>query len=328
MNEVELLAHYLNNPGMFSILILGERGIGKTKWVKEIAQERLHKKVITANCAAFSDDTMAESELFGHKKGAFTGAVEDKDGLFKSAANQILFLDEVHTLLPHVQEKLMTALQTESSGVNKGKFCIRRLGDDKVNFVTVRPVFASNVPLAVLKKKLLPDLYDRISQLVVEFPPLHSSKLDIYEEFKKVWRDMQFHQYPVAPSLPEFKKWLNMIPLEGNYRTLQNIAINWHQARLIEYKGNKDYDGRKEERAYAFVKNQISKFHSSKPEIRNGASYNFRKGVSKKEMQEEYLTAMLAWAFSEDGYGDKQRDVQRGLSTTVRLKNPLGSPKK
>ncbi|MBK9733188.1 MAG: sigma 54-interacting transcriptional regulator [Chitinophagaceae bacterium] len=322
MKPNDLLEYFLKNPGRFSILILGERGIGKTKWVKSITVEKLKKVVIQANCAAFSEDTMAESELFGHKKGSFTGAIEDKKGLFIEAANNVLFLDEVHALLPNVQQKLMTALQTESSGANKGKFCIRRLGDGRPSYVSVIPVFASNLPLTELKKKLLPDLYDRISQLVVEFPSIHESKLDIHNEFKKIWSDMQFEEYPVTPALSQFIKWLKRIPLEGNYRTLQNIAINWHQFRLIEYNESKDYDKEKEEKVFMSVKEQISSFHSANPSIKNTPAYNFRKGISKKEMKMEYDRAMLEWAFSEDGYGEKQTDVQKGLTITSRVKNP------
>lgn len=316
MNSIKLLEHYLKNPGRFSILILGERGTGKTKWVKEIADEKLQLKVVVANCASFSDDTMAESELFGHKKGSFTGATDDKVGLFKEAANAILFLDEVHNLSLRVQEKVMTALQTESSGKNKGKFCIRRLGDSEAIYVSVRPVFASNLKLPELKKKLLPDLYDRISQLVLEIPSIHESKLEVFKEFNVVWDAMQFKQRNIVPHSKEFVKWLKRIPLVGNYRTLQSIAINWHQGRLI-------FGEEKEDVVFDFVRNQFSKYHSSSNVITSLSNYNFRKGVSMKEMEIEYEKAMLEWAFSEDGYGDKEKDVQDGLINTSRLKKRL-----
>lgn len=316
MKEVELLEHYLKNPGRFSVLILGERGTGKTKWVKEIADEKLNTKVVVANCASFSDDTMAESELFGHKHGSFTGAIKDKDGLFKEAANAILFLDEVHNLSPRVQEKVMTALQTESSGKNKGKFCIRRLGDNEATYVFVRPVFASNLLLHELRKKILPDLYDRISQLTVEIPSIHNSGLDLQKEFRKVWNDMQFKQHPDVPNSLAFIKWLKRIPLEGNYRTLQSIAINWHQGRLI-------FGDLKEDQVFDFVKNQFDKFHSTISVSQQYAPYNFRRGVSMKEMEKEYELAMLTWAYSEDGYGVIQKDVQAGLKTTTRIQDPM-----
>lgn len=316
MKQVELLEHYLKNPGRFSILILGERGIGKTKWVKQITYEKLNVNLVTANCASFSDDTIAESELFGHTKGAFTGAISEKKGLFKEADNGVLFLDEVHNLSPRVQEKVMTALQTESSGKNKGKFCIRRLGDNEATYVAVRPVFASNMKLSELKSKILPDLYDRISQLVVEFPSIQESKLDVYKEFQKVWVDMKFKQRNECPFTSNFKEWVKRIPLEGNYRTLQSIAINWHQGRLI-------FGTEREEEVFEFVKSHNEKYHTSNSTVLPNSSYNFRKGVSKKIMEKEYEIEMLKWAFSEDGYGEVQKNVQAGLNTTTRVKDPM-----
>lgn len=321
MTELELLEHFLRNPGkVFSILILGERGTGKTRWVKEIAKEKLKKKVVVANCAAFSDDTMAESELFGHKKGSFTGAINENEGLFKEAANHILFLDEVHNLSLRVQEKLMTALQTEGSGEHKGKFCIRRLGDSKESYIELRPVFASNLKLPELKKKILPDLYDRISQLVLEIPSIHDSKLNVFDEFKKVWGEMQFQKFNSTPQSKEFKAWLNRISLEGNYRTLQSIAINWHQGRLI-------FGDEKESDVFDFVRNQFSKFQSTNSTFSNASLFNFRKGISMQQMEYEYEISMLEWAFSEDGYGDNEKAVQFGLNNKVRLRKRLAEVK-
>jgi transcriptional regulator with AAA-type ATPase domain len=308
------LEHYLRNPGRFAILVLGERGIGKTKWVTQITEEKLKKKLVKANCASFSDDTMAESELFGHAKDSFTGANSAKKGLFNEADKGVLFLDEVHNLSPRVQEKLMTSLQTQSSGENKGKFSIRRLGDNEAAYVAVQPVFASNLKLQELKKKILPDFYDRISQLVVEFPSINESKLDVYVEFREVWSAMQFQDCSNLPSSTSFKNWLKRISLDGNYRTLQSIAINYHQGRLI-------FGVSKDDEVFDFVKSQYERFHASNTTIPPSAKYNFRKGVSKKAMEVEYKTEMLKWAFSEHGYGERQIDVQKGLDTTTRVKN-------
>jgi transcriptional regulator with AAA-type ATPase domain len=301
-------------------LILGDRGIGKTRWVKEIAKEKLKKKVVYANCASFADDTMAESELFGHKQGAFTGAIKDNEGLFKEAANQILFFDEVHNLSLRVQEKLMTALQTESAGENKGKFCIRRLGDSKEVHVELRPVFASNLKISELKKKIMPDLYDRISQLVIEFPSIRESKLDLQTEFKKVWIEMDFKEFPIAPHSKEFIDWLKRISLEGNYRTLQSVAINWHQGRLIEYTKKEVKFPEKESEVFDFVRKQFSKFHAGTSTITKNTVYNFRIGISKKQMKKEYEKALYDWAISKNGYGSAT-EAQKGLEH-VRLSNP------
>ncbi len=275
--------------------------------------QEFSKDVVIANCASFSDDTMAESELFGHKKGAFTGAEKDKIGLFKEADGKSLFLDEVHALSLRVQQKMMTALQTEGKGENKGKFRIRRLGDVQSDYVTVRPVFASNRTLSELKKVLFPDFYDRISQLVVEMPSLHKRKADLKSEFEKVWDEMQFKEYPTCPDLKDFHKWLKRIPLEGNYRSLHSIAINWHQGRLMM--GEK-----KEEEIFDFVRKQISTYHVGWASPKDKALYNFRKGATKKELEREYQKALYDWAVSKDGYGGPG-EAQKGLKH-ARLANP------
>jgi len=268
MELINQLESYLSNPGRFAVLILGERGVGKTKWV----QDKCKEKLVIANCASFADDTMAESELFGYKKGAFTGATEDG----------ALFFDEVHNLSPRVQEKIMTALQTESKEPNKGKFRIRKLGETKSHYVTVRPIFASNLTLKKLREKLLPDLYDRISQLVIEIPSIQESKIDLKEAFKGVWVGMQFVEHPKLPELPEFEKWLKKIHLEGNYRTLQNMAINWHQGRLMKLN---------EDEVFAFVKKL------------------------KTEMEKEYRKAMYDWAKENyQGLTDKEIATTLGFS--------------
>lgn len=300
MEFIDQLENYLRNPGRFSVLILGERGVGKTKLVQDKCKEEL----VIANCASFADDTMAESELFGYKKGAFTDAKEDKLGLFEKANNGTLFFDEVHNLSPRVQEKLMTALQTESKEPNKGKFRIRKLGDTKSHYVTVRPVFASNLPLKQLRKKLMPDLYDRISQLVIEIPNIHESKVKVSVAFKDVWKAMQFVEHPEMPKHLDFERWLNGIHLEGNYRTLQNIAINWHQGRLMNLK---------EEKVFDFVRNQIEQFHNTDSETKVKPQFNFLKGKTKKEMEKEYRKAMYDWA-KENFQGLTDKEIATTLS--------------
>jgi len=302
VNFINQLESYLSNPGRFSVLILGERGVGKTKWV----QEKCKEKLVIANCASFADDTMAESELFGYRKGAFTGANEDKNGLFKEADNGALFFDEIHNLTPRVQEKLMTALQTENKEPNKGKFRIRKLGETKSHYVTVRPIFASNLPLKKLREKLMPDFYDRISQLVIQIPNIHESKVDLKKAFNAVWEGMQFVEYPDLPKFTDFERWLKKIQLEGNYRTLQNIAINWHQGRLMKMN---------EDDVFAFVKKQIEQYHKAEGEKKVNIKYNFQKGRLKTEMEKEYRKAMYKWAKENyHGLTDKEIAATLGFS--------------
>jgi transcriptional regulator with AAA-type ATPase domain len=325
--EIVTLEAYLQNPGRFSVLVLGERGIGKTSAINEIAK-RISKAVIIANCASFANDTMAESELFGYPKGAFTGANKGKDGFFKDAENNILFLDEIHTLPKIVQQKLMTALQTESSEDDeiRGSFKYRRFGETEAKHVKFTPIFASNQSISKLKDALLPDFYDRIAQLIVEFPSLEEKKADLYQVFSTVWDNMCFKQVnDPLPKVEDLKKWLKTLHLDGNYRDLEKIAINWHQQRLIKYgKIEKfEYSNEAEREIFNEVKNNFIKYHQSPSSISisfNG--FNFQKGKSKKKHELEYEKALLEWALSDDGYGNNKL-AQEGLSYKGRINDRL-----
>lgn len=223
------LESFLNNRGNFSILVIGERGSGKTSLIKElVAQSEDKTNLIQASCASFSEE-LAESELFGHKKGAFTGATKDYKGLFKDADGGTLLLDEIHHLNDRVRAKLLTALQTESSGKNQGAFPYRSLGSTDVEFARFQPIFASNRPIHELRRQTeLIDFYDRIAQLVVEIPPLRKfSKASKIHAFENIWGRMQFKQSsPTDQS--EFCDWLNQLNLMGNFRDAEIIAILWH----------------------------------------------------------------------------------------------------
>lgn len=144
-----------------NVLIVGESGTGKELYASLYVNHsnRQKSKYFSFNCANFSED-LAESELFGHKKGAYTGAVEDKDGLFKTANGGILFLDEIGELSSRLQAKLLRFLE---NGV------IQPLGSDASNSfkVNVRIICATNNP-----RNLRLDLYYRLAEGVLELPPL------------------------------------------------------------------------------------------------------------------------------------------------------------
>lgn len=223
------LESFLNNRGNFSILVIGERGSGKTSLIKEIVfQNEDKKKLIQASCASFSEE-LAESELFGHTKGAFTGAMDKHTGLFGEAAGGTLLLDEIHHLNDRVRAKLLTALQTESSGENQGAFPYRPVGSTEVAHARFQPIFASNRPIHELRNQTkLIDFYDRIAQLVVEIPPLRkfSAESKIIA-FDNIWERMQFGNGNNPSKQPQFVEWFNQLNLMGNFRDAEIIAILW-----------------------------------------------------------------------------------------------------
>ena len=156
-----------------TILILGESGTGKELVAKAIhhQSQRRNQPMITVNCGAIPAELM-ESELFGYKKGAFTGATSDKKGLFAEASNGTLFLDEIGELPLLLQVKLLRALQSGE---------IRRVGDNRPIQVNCRYIASSNRRLkqAVKDRTFREDLYFRLNVVPLEVPPLRERRADI-----------------------------------------------------------------------------------------------------------------------------------------------------
>lgn len=160
-------------PTAASVLIWGESGTGK-----ELVAQTIHRlsprtqfPYVPINCAAIPE-TLLESEIFGHEKGAFTGAVERRQGCFELAHRGTLFLDEIAEMMPATQVKLLRVLQERT---------FRRLGGRQEQSVDVRVIAATNVnPMdAVQKGKLREDLYYRLNVFAIELPPLRDRKEDI-----------------------------------------------------------------------------------------------------------------------------------------------------
>ncbi len=160
-------------PTGASVLIWGESGTGKELVAQTVHQlsERGQQPYIAINCAAIPE-TLLESEIFGHEKGAFTGAVERRLGCFELAHRGTLFLDEIAEMVPVTQVKLLRVLQERT---------FRRLGGRNEQTVDVRIIAATNVnPLeAVQRGKLREDLYYRLNVFSIELPPLRARKEDI-----------------------------------------------------------------------------------------------------------------------------------------------------
>lgn len=199
------------------ILILGDNGTGKESLARFIQKvgDRREKPFVTVNCGAISEH-LIESELFGHKKGAFTGAVQDKKGAFDEADHGTLFLDEIGEMHPSAQVSILRALQ-------EGE--IRPVGDAQSHQVNVRIIAATNVDIdeAIRSKKFREDLYHRLSVIEIHLPSLNERQNDIQplaDNFlKRTWG--QNHQ-PKKLS-PEALAALERHHWSGNIRELKNV---------------------------------------------------------------------------------------------------------
>ncbi len=156
-----------------TVLLTGESGTGKELIAKALHYNSLRKnnRFVAINCAALPE-SLLESELFGHVKGAFTGAVQEKDGLFSVASGGTIFLDEISSTTPAIQTKLLRVLQEKE---------IKRVGGTDIEKVNVRIIAATNVVLEqeVQNKNFREDLFYRLSVIPIELPPLRERKEDI-----------------------------------------------------------------------------------------------------------------------------------------------------
>ena len=218
-------------PTDLSVLVTGESGVGKEFFPQVIHaySARKHNKYIAVNCGAIPEGTI-DSELFGHEKGAFTGAVEARKGYFEEADGGTIFLDEVAELPHSTQVRLLRVLQT-------GEFI--RVGSAKVQKTNVRVVAATNTNLqdAIQAGRFREDLYYRLNTVPIQVPPLRERKEDIFLLFRKFAADVAAQYRMPAISLdPEARQMLETYYWRGNIRQLKNVAEQIsaiEEARLI-----------------------------------------------------------------------------------------------
>src|SRR5690606_17673628 len=165
--------------------VLGESGTGK-EYISRLIHEKSKRKdmpFVAVDCGALSKD-LAASELFGHVKGSFTGAVNDKQGQFEAAHKGTLFLDEIGNLSYEIQIKLLRAIQEKK---------IRKVGGDKDIEVDVRLITATNEELsdAVKRGEFREDLYHRINEFKVEVPPLRKRGKDVIQRSEEHTSELQ-----------------------------------------------------------------------------------------------------------------------------------------
>lgn len=206
-------------PTDISVLVIGESGVGKESIPKIIhsLSHRKHGKYIAVNCGAIPEGTI-DSELFGHEKGAFTGATNTREGYFEVADGGTIFLDEVGELPLTTQVRLLRVLEN-------GEFI--KVGSSQVQKTNVRIVAATNVNLfhAIEKGKFREDLYYRLSTVDIMLPPLRERKDDIHLLFRKFASDFA-HKYKMPPlKLDEGAvQLLQKFRWSGNIRQLRNVA--------------------------------------------------------------------------------------------------------
>ncbi len=202
-----------------TILITGESGVGKEAFSKVIhaLSARKHNQLIAVNCGAIPAGTI-NSELFGHEKGAFTGALNDRKGYFETADNSTIFLDEISEMPSDTQAFLLRVLEN-------GEFI--RVGSSKNQKTDVRVIAATNVDLQerVRKGKFREDLYYRLSTVPINVPSLKERPEDILLLFRKFAGDIaeKYRIEPVRLDEPA-KTLLNQYRWPGNIRELKNVA--------------------------------------------------------------------------------------------------------
>lgn len=206
-------------PTDLSVLVTGESGVGKEFFPQVIHaySSRKHQQYIAVNCGAIPEGTI-DSELFGHEKGAFTGATEARKGYFEVADGGTIFLDEVAELPHSTQVRLLRVLQT-------GEFM--RVGSSKVLKTNVRVVAATNISLqsAIADGRFREDLYYRLNTVPIEVPPLRERRSDIYLLFRKFASDVALqYRMPSITLSEEARQMLESYYWRGNIRQLKNVA--------------------------------------------------------------------------------------------------------
>ncbi len=219
-------------PTDLSVLISGESGTGKEIFPQIIHQfsSRKHGKYIAVNCGAIPEGTI-DSELFGHEKGAFTGALADRKGYFQEADNGTIFLDEIGELPLSTQVRLLRVLET-------GEFI--KVGSSKVIKTDVRVIAASNVdiPQAIEEGKFREDLFYRLNTVPIHVLPLRERSADIHLLFRKFARDFaEKYRMPPVRLNEQAQVALANYPWPGNVRQLKNIT---EQISIIEKERNVD----------------------------------------------------------------------------------------
>lgn len=252
-------------PTDISVLVTGESGVGKESIPKIIhaLSHRKHGKYIAVNCGAIPEGTI-DSELFGHEKGAFTGAVNTREGYFEVAGGGTIFLDEVGELPLTTQVRLLRVLEN-------GEFI--KVGSSKVQKTDVRIVAATNVKMfeAIEKGKFREDLYYRLSTVEINLPPLRERGNDIHLLFRKFSADFASkYKMPAIRLSDDAAGYLTQYRWGGNIRQLRNVAEQisvMESNREIDLRTLKSYLPNRDEQLPSVINRKAESDFSSEREI-------------------------------------------------------------
>ncbi len=254
-------------PTNMSVIIEGETGTGKEYIARYIHQKSLRsdKPFMAVDCGAIPKD-LANSELFGHVKGAFTGAISDKDGVFQKADGGTLFLDEIGNLSYEIQLKLLRAIQER---------VVSRMGEDKQRNTDIRIIAATNEDLLneVRNNTFREDLYHRLNEFRISLSPLRERTQDILI-FVKHFIEMANNdlQRNVEGLTPEVERIILKYPWYGNLRELKNVI-----KRSVLMANGSLIDRNCLPPEIVFPENEM---HETEPEIANSASDSVLKNAS------------------------------------------------
>lgn len=281
-------------PTDLSVLITGESGVGKESFPQIIHQysRRKHGQYIAVNCGAIPEGTI-DSELFGHEKGAFTGAISERKGYFGEANGGTIFLDEVGELPLPTQARLLRVLES-------GEFI--KVGSSKVEKTDVRIVAATNVNLvqAIAEGRFREDLFYRLNTVPIQIPPLRERGEDVILLFRKFASDFaeKYHMPPLQLT-EDARQMLVAYSWPGNVRQLKNIT---EQISIIE--ANREINAsilrnylpeNNVQRLPALLGSKESKGFGSEREILYQVLFDMRQDVTElKKLVHEIMTERAA----------------------------------
>lgn len=302
IEQLELYA-----PIQAPLLIMGERGVGKSTLVRKHLAERLfpEKPYRELACGTFREE-LFRSELFGYKKGAFTGANADKEGILDVIGDDgILFLDEIQDLSLNLQRELIQVLQT-------GEFF--PIGSNASKQARFRLITATNRHLGELLSQgvLAPDFFDRVAHVHVAIPPLRNCREDLPQMWQSSWQEVAQTQRE-APWNPELEKFLAKDPLPGNFRDLQRLAASIY-AHLQGQAGK--YDSGKTQAIKAGIGDFLHFRSMTQPPATTGPGY-FHRDMRFKEMEGRFRRDLVKWAEATYGSIDAAAAALDSKSSTL-----------